>query len=52
MERSLHLTGLRGGATIITYMKFILEWFSIEFPKTKITELIDYKLDYAANLKP
>ena len=51
MEHSLYLTGLRGGATIITYMKFILEWFSIEFPKTK-TKPIDYKLDYAADLKP
>ena len=50
MEHSLYLTGLRG-ATITTYMKFVLEWFSIEFCKTK-TKQIDYKLDYLANLKP
>ena len=51
MEHSLYLIGLGGGATITAYMNFILEWFSIQYRKTK-NKPINYKLDYSANLKP
>ena len=48
---ALTFDGLGGGATITTYVNFILEWFSIQFRKTK-NKPINYKLDYSANLKP
>ena len=37
---SLYLIGLGGGATTTIYVNFILEWFSIQFHKTKTNQLI------------